>query len=491
MVSQIYVLCKFKNLSYYCHPVEYAKIAENLSFFEVRKMGKKDVNMLSGSISKGLFTISIPVMVMNVVQTMFNILDMTILKSYDTDGMAVGAVGACGSLITLITGLIIGISAGANVIIAGYIGGNNHTGANRAVGTAAAFAGAAGVVLAAVGIAFAEVFLRWTNCPEVLLERATLYFRLYFSGVPFLMLYNFCAAIHRSTGDSRRPMIYLITGGLIKLLASFLLVAVLRKGIVGVAIATILGWIVTTACNLYALVKNPGAIRLYFRNIRFYRPELPRILRIGIPVGLQQGLYSFANVAITTTVNSFGPAATTGVSIANNFDGILYQICTATSLAVMPYVSQNIGAHNLKRAMQSIWKGILITVALGASFGMLSAVFSRQLSSLMSSDMEVIAFSMQKMVIISSTYFICGINDILCAALRGMGKSIAPTAATLVFMFGLRIAWVIFVFPLLPNLTFLYLCWPISWILSIVTLLMVFFAEKKKLFVYIHDSCGL
>ena len=181
-------------------------------------MGKRDVNMLSGSITKGLFAISIPVMVMNVVQSMFSILDMTILKTYDTDGMAVGAVGACGSLILLITGLVIGISAGANVIIAGFIGRKNYTDANRAAGAAVAFAGTAGIVLAIAGIACAEVLLRWTNCPAVLLERATLYFQLYFSGVPLLMLYNFCAAIHNSTGNSQRPMIYLITGGIVKLL---------------------------------------------------------------------------------------------------------------------------------------------------------------------------------------------------------------------------------------------------------------------------------
>lgn len=444
-------------------------------------MWKRDVNMLSGSIPKGLLAISIPVMVMNVGQSMFNILDMTILKNFDTDGMAVGAVGACSSLITLITGLIIGISAGANVIIAGSIGGKNYTYANRAAGTAVAFAGMAGAALAVIGISCAELFLRWTNCPDVLLERATLYFQLYFSGMPLLMLYNFCAAIHRSAGDSRRPMIYLITGGTVKLLTSLLLVAVLQMGVAGVALSTVIGWGVTTVLSMYSLTGKSEVVHLSLRNIRFYRSELSRILRIGVPVGLQQGLYCFANVAITATVNTFGPAATTGVSIANNFDGILYQICTATSLAVMPYVSQNVCAGNLKRAMQSVRKGILITAALGASFGFLCAAFSPQLSSLMSSDKEVIAFSQQKMMIISSTYFICGINDILCAALRGMGKPMAPTVSTLVFLFGFRFAWVYVVFPLLPNLTFLYLCWPVSWILSILCLLVVFSKQRKIL----------
>jgi Na+-driven multidrug efflux pump len=331
-----------------------------------------------------------------------------------------------------------------------------------------------------MGVFCAEGLLRLINCPAVLLKDAALYFRLYFSGVPFLMLYNFCAAVHYAAGDSRRPMTYLIVGGAVKLLVSYLLVAGLHMGVSGVAVSTIVGWGITAALSLHAL-KGNSSIRLCLGDARFYGPELSRILRVGIPVGLQQGLFCFANVAITATVNGFGPAATTGISIANNYDGVLYQVCTATSLAVMPYVSQNVCAGKLKRAMESVWKGILITVALGASSGAAFAVFSPQLSSLMTSDPQVIGFSQQKMIIISSTYFICGINDIICAALRGMGRPVAPTVSTLVFLFGLRFAWVYFVFPLRPNLTFLYLCWPVSWVLSIGFLLVVFFRQRKQL----------
>jgi Na+-driven multidrug efflux pump len=222
-------------------------------------------------------------------------------------------------------------------------------------------------------------------------------------------------------------------------------------------------------------------VKIDLRKIRFYREELSQILHIGVPAGLQEGLYAIANVVISATVNSFGPAATTGISIANNFDGILYYICTAPALAVMPYVSQNIGSGNVKRALQSVWKSMMITVALGASFGALSAIFSSQLSSLMTSDPAVIAYSRQKMIIISSTYFICGINSILGSALRGMGKPAAATVATLIFMCAIRFVWVYLIFPLVPNLTFLYLIWPIGWVLSISMLLCVFFPTVKKL----------
>ncbi len=195
-----------------------------------------------------------------------------------------------------------------------------------------------------------------------------------------------------------------------------------------------------------------------------------------------------ANVIITATVNGYGPQATTGISIANNFDGILYQISTAPALAVMPYVSQNLGANNMKRAKQAVWKGMLITVTLGATFGALSAIFSGQLSSIMASDPVIIKYAQQKMVIISSTYFICGINEIMGAALKGMGKPLIPAVSTLVFMCLIRFVWVYGAFPLWQaygidsfDLTFLYLIWPIGWTLSIITLMIFLIPTVKKL----------
>ena len=202
---------------------------------------------------------------------------------------------------------------------------------------------------------------------------------------------------------------------------------------------------------------------------------------IGIPSGFQTALYSFANVIIMSTVNSFGADATTGISIANQFDGILYQISYAPALAITPYVSQNIGAKNLNRAKKSITSAILIAISFGATFGLLSAVFSEQLSSIMTSDPAIIAYSKQKMVIISSTYFICGINEIMCGVLRGMGKPIIPTVSTLIYMCFLRFIWVYAIFPLYPNLTFLYTVWPFGWILSIITLTVVYFKQIHKL----------
>ena len=275
---------------------------------------------------------------------------------------------------------------------------------------------------------------------------------------------------------------------MIKLTFSVLFIAVFKMSVEGVAYATILSWSASAIMGLTAMTHSDSAVKLSLRKIRFYKRELEDILRTGVPAGLQQSLYSVANVLISATVNSYGAAATTGISIANIYDGILYQISTATALAVMPYVSQNVGHGNIKRATQSVWKGILITMGLGASIGALSAIFSGPLSSIMSADPQVIAYSQQKMILVSSTYFICGINEIFGAALRGMGKPVVPTVTTLIFMCAIRFPWVWFVFPLFPNLTFLYLIWPIGWVLSIITLLFTYVPTVRKLYQTVHTQ---
>ena len=456
---------------------------ENGEIFSLRGLGmqKKDINMLSGSITKGLLLICVPVMIMNVITSLFNIVDMTILKNFDTDGLAVGAVGVCSAPIGLISNLVIGIATGANVIVANYIGQRDQRRINRATGTAVALSAAAGLLLAAAGVLFAEVFLEWVNCPPELLARATPYFRMYFAGIPLLMVYNFCGSLLRASGDSQTVMKISIIGGAAKICATYLFVAIFRMGIIGVAVSTIVSWLVFSSLSLASLCLNRGSVKLSLKSIRFYRPELRQILRIGIPAGIQMGLYSFANVLISSAVNSFGAQATTGISIANTFDVILYYICQATSLAIMPYVSQNLGAGKARRAWQSVMRGILLTVGIGAFFGSLSAIFSTQLSSLMSSDPVVLDYSRQKMIIISSTYFICGINEIFSAALRGMGRSLFPTVTTFVFMCGLRVVWVYLIFPLVPNLTFLYLVWPIGWISCIICALFVYIPTRRRI----------
>lgn len=441
---------------------------------------KKDIDMLSGSISRGLISMAIPIMVMNVVQMLFSIIDMTVLGKF-ADDTAVGAVGACSTLITLCTGLLIGVATGANVVVAKCIGKGDKNRVEQAVGTALLFSVAGGVALAIIGVVCAEMFLNWTNCPPSILDSAVLYFKIYFLGVPVIMFYNFCASILRAAGDTRRPMLFLTLAGIIKIALTMFFVVVFHMTVDGVAIATIISTGVAAILAFSVLLRSKDRVHFDFKKFKFYADELKEMLYVGIPAGLQSALYSLANTIIIATVNSFGPNATTGVSIANQFDAILYHISCATALASTPYIAQNVGAGNIKRAKQTVLSSILITMAFGASFGALSAIFSGQLSSLMSSTPEVIMFSKQKMIIVSSTYFICGINEVMGGTLRGMGKPIIPTISTLLFMCLIRFVWVYAIFPLCPNLTFLYLIWPIGWVLSIITLLIAYLPTVNAL----------
>ncbi len=444
-------------------------------------MRVKNVNMLSGPITKGLLAMAIPIMIMNVMSSVFSIIDMRALSVF-SDDTSVGAVGACGTLITLFTSLMTGISTGANIVVAKRIGAKDREGADNAAMTSVMVALAGGVFLMIVGITFAETFLRMMNCSEILLPKAIIYFRFYFLGVPVFMFYAFCASVLRAIGDTKRPMYFLILAGFIKVIFSVSFLMLTDLDVEGVAIATIIAQLVASALAFITLRRSNDIISVNLKKIRFHKKELKEMLFVGVPTGLQHAMYSFANVVIMTTVNSFGAAATTGVSIANQFDGILYNISVAPSVAVMPYVAQNIGAKNIKRVKEIILRAILITTGFGLSLGSLSAIFSAQLSSFMSADPAVIAYSQQKMVLISSTYFICGINEVMGGILKGMGKPIIPTVATLVFMCLIRFPWVWFIFPLFPeSLTYLYLIWPIGWILSITMLLIAYFPAIRKL----------
>ena len=442
-------------------------------------MKKKSVDMLCGSVMGGFLSLTIPIMIMNVAQILFNVIDMRILKVFGYEN-ATGAVGATGTLMALSTSLVIGIAAGANVVVARHIGAKERERAESAIITSLLFSVFAGIVLMIVGVIFARDFLMMTNCAQSLLDDATKYFQIYFYGIPIQLAYNFCSSILRALGDTKRPMYFLLLGGACKVVFTVLLLLMFEAAVESVAIATIISNLVAFVLSFITLLGKKDMVTLSRKKICFDMTELKAMLYNGIPSGFQSALYSFANVIIVSTVNGFGAAATTGIAIANQFDGILYQIALAPHYAVIPYVAQNMGAGNFKRTKKAIYSAMLITVAFGATLGSLSAIFSHELSYLLHSSAEIVEFSSQKMIIVSSTYFICGINEVVGGALKGLGKPISSAVTSLIFLCALRFLWVYFIFPLCPNLTFLYAVWPVGWTLSIITLLpLLCFAYKK------------
>lgn len=443
-------------------------------------MRSKNVDMLSGSITKGFLSLLIPIMVMNVMQSLFQIVDMITLRYFVND-TAVGAVGSTATLIALFTSLSIGLSAGANVVIAKRVGAGHRSSACEAVRTALLFAVTYGMGLLCITVVFAQPLMRLTKCPESLFEQAVIYFRFNGLGLPILVMSYFCAAVLRAVGDTKRPMYFLVIGGFVKAVCTVLFVSVFKMTVEGVALATIVSNLVVASLSFCAMIKNP-IISTELRRVRFSWKALGEIVYNGIPAGLQGVMYSLANLSIVATVNSFGADAATGVSIANYYDGIIYQICYSPSLAVMPYVAQNIGAHNVKRARQTMLRAIVITFIFGFSFGCVSATLSGKLSYLMSPSPAIIDYSKQKMWLVSTSYFICGINDVVAGTFRGMGKPLLPTASALAFVCLLRFLWVYAIYPFLPQtITWLYFVWPLGWFCSIVVLLIAYGPAVKKL----------
>lgn len=230
---------------------------------------EKNIDMLSGSIFKGLISLTIPIMIMNVMQNMFNLIDMTVLGKFTND-TAVGAVGTCATLISLCTGLFIGVSTGANVVVAKSIGSGDKERTEKAISTAILFSVIGGIILVVIGVSFAEVFLNLINCPPTLLNEAVLYFRLYFIGAPMLLLYNFCASILRAGGDTKRPLYFLIIGGVIKLILNYFCITVLNMTVVGVGIATIVSNTIMSGLAFFALLKNEHGTKFSWNTFRLY-----------------------------------------------------------------------------------------------------------------------------------------------------------------------------------------------------------------------------
>ena len=441
---------------------------------------KKRVDMLYGSITKSMLQMILPLMVINIISSLFKLIDMSILGKLTNDN-AVGAVGVCNAIISLCTGTLIGISAGANVLVARCIGEENQEKTEKAVGTAIMVSLILGILVLVFGVSFAEVFLRWIDCPESIFDKAAVYFRIYFIGMPAISLYNFAAAILRAFGDTKRPMVFLIIGAVIKIVLDIVLITAFNMTAEGVAIATASANIVAAGLTLGVLFSEKDKIHISLKILKIRSEEVKQILFIGVPAGLHFAFSAFSNVVMSSAVNGLGVNAVTGVSVANRFDEILYQISNAPSLASMAFVAQNIGAKNFKRAEKAVLIAVIITVIVGLFPGILFALFSKQLSGLITNTPAVIEYSCQRLILVSLTYFLCGINDVFGEALRGMGKPIAPTVATFLFLCLLRFVWVYGFFPRFLHLTFLYLVWPVGWAGSITTLFIIYFYSMKNI----------
>ena len=438
-----------------------------------------EMNMCEGKILGKLIVYALPLVCTNVLQLLFNAADVAVLGIFVNDD-AVAAVGATGALINLIIGLFVGLSVGANVLVARFAGEKNMDAAHKTVGTSVIVSLITGVVLAFIGFFFARTFLEWTDCDPDVLDMATKYLQIYFIGMPIMMLYNFCASILRAVGDTMRPLIFLIIGGVINVILNIFFVAVLDKTVEGVAIATVTSQGISAVLSIIVLLKSDGYGKLDLKKLKIYLPELKEMTKIGLPAGLQGCVFSISNVVIQSTINSFAKKYMTANTIASQFDGFIYNAMNAIALACLAFVSQNLGAKKIDRVRTVVRESTALVTVVGLIVGGIIILFSEPLCRIMTKDEEIIKIAQLRLYIMASTYFTCGIMDVLSNCMRGLGKSFTAMIVSLSGSCLFRIVWLKTVYLLNPVIEMVYIVYPISWVLTIGVYMIMYFPTLKS-----------
>lgn len=438
-----------------------------------------EMNMCEGKIFGKLIVYALPLVLTNVLQLLFNAADVAVLGIFVSDD-AVAAVGATGALINLIIGLFVGLSVGANVLVARFSGEQKVDSAHKTVGTSVIVSLLTGVILAFIGYFFAGTFLVWTNCDPDVLGMATKYLKIYFIGMPIMMLYNFCASILRAVGDTMRPLIFLIIGGVVNIGLNIFFILVLDKTVEGVAIATVVSQGISAVLSIVVLLKGKGYAKLDMKKFKIYMPELKEMIRIGLPAGLQGCVFSISNVLIQSTINTFSKTYMTANTVAGQFDGFIYNAMNAVALSCLAFVSQNYGAKKFDRIRTVVRQSVLLVTVIGLAIGGGIILFSAQLCGLITDDAEIIRIAQNRLYILASTYFTCGIMDVLSNFMRGLGKS---TTAMIVSLSGsclFRIIWLKTVYLLNPTIEMVYIVYPISWVLTIGVYMIMYFPTLNR-----------
>lgn len=447
-----------------------------------KKASGYEIDMVSGPLFSGILWFALPLALSGVLQLAFNAADVIVLGKF-AGNTALAAVGATGALINLIVNAFNALSIGVNVMVANYRGAKQSQDAKDTVHTAMLTALIGGIALVFVGIALARVMLQWMATPDDVIDQAVLYMRIYFIGMPFLMVYNFGAAVLRAIGDTQRPLYFLLAAGVVNVVLNLFFVLVLHMDVAGVALATIISQGISAALIVLCLLKEKGDCHLDLKKLKIHPDKFVQILRIGLPAGLQSTLFSISNVLIQSSVNSFGSLVMSGNTAAANIEGFVYTAMNSLYQASLSFTSQNYGAHNYKRIDKILSCCLITVVVFGAIVGNLAYLFGEQLLSLYTNDAAVIEYGMARMQIICCWYFLCGIMDVLCGSMRGMGYSIIPMFISLSGACLFRIFWIYTFFAWHHTQFVLYLSYPISWILTAAAYLVAYLIVRKRKFV--------
>lgn len=446
-------------------------------------MRKHNRNMLEGPLFSGIISYTIPIILTSVLQLLFNAADLAIVGHSRAGSTAVAAVGATAALTGLIVNLFIGMSVGAGVTVAHGLGGKLNASVHRTVHTTLPLSLVSGVFLTVVGITLSEPMLKMMGTDPDVLPLSALYMKIYFGGITFTMVYNFCASILRAAGDTKSPLIFLSIAGVLNVVLNLIFVKAFNMSVDGVALATVISQALSAILVVIALVRRTDACKLELKKMRFYGKQLRKIISIGIPAGIQSSLFSISNVIIQSSINSFGKVVMAGHAAAGNLDGFAYVTQNAFMQASLNYIGQNSGAHRYDR-VKKIYRTCLALVAItGIVVGGLMFLFKEQLLGIyLPNDPEAIKYGVIRLSYVCLPYFLCGLMEVTTGALRGLGSSVTPMVVSVLGICGVRIMWIFTIFriPAYHSLESLYISYPISWIATFLFELVAFLYVYKK-----------
>lgn len=443
------------------------------------KQKNYEIDMTHGSLLDKLLLFAVPLMLSGILQLLFNAVDVAVVGRF-TSSEALAAVGATTSLINVYVNLFIGISLGASVVTGNRFARGDDKGVSKAVHTAVTAALFFGVFILIIGSLTSKFFLTRMGTPPEILPQSLIYIRLYFCSMPFFMIYNFGAAVLRSVGDTRRPLVYLTISGISNVILNLTLVIVFHMGVAGVAIGTILAQIISAALVIRCLMRVEGSYRFDPRKMHIDMNTLSYMLRIGVPAGLQSMLINVSNVIIQSTINTFGTSVIAGNTAAMNMNGFMYMSVNSITQAALNFSSQNMAVRNFKRLDRIAAECVLLDLVIGTIAGGGLFLAGHQVLGLYTTDQQVISYGMVNLAYIGLPYALCGVMDTLPGCVRGMGYSLAPMLIAITGVVLFRFFWVFVVFPLDPTLENLYLSYVVSWIFSIIMHSICFFAVRKK-----------
>ena len=439
--------------------------------------------MCNGSIMPKLISFSIPLMLSGILQLMFNAVDIVVVGRF-SGSRSLAAVGSTTALINIFTNLFIGISLGANVLAARFYASGKEQEMSETVHTSITLALISGLVMALAGVLLARFALNLMGTPNDVIDQSVLYMRIYFLGMPFFMLYNYGAAILRAVGDTKRPLFFLVISGMTNAVLNLVLVIVFHMGVAGVAIGTIVSQLISSILVLRCLYTSNTSYRLYFSKLGIKTQYLKQIFQVGIPAGIQSTVINLSNALLQSSVNSFGSVAMAGYTAANNIFGFLYMSVNAVTQSCMSFTSQNYGVKKLKRMDRVLLDCMILSVGVTLTLGCGAYFFGPELLKIYTSDADVIRCGVEVLAFTTVPYFCCGIMDLLPGALRGMGYSGVPMILSIIGTVGTRIVWIFGLFPAHRSLSFLFISYPVSWILTILMQAVCFCFVRK----HVHQS---